>query len=74
MIAAEVAIMQKLAGGQTGSVAASAPVALLDYYDLEEELILVLERPDPCMDLLKYVEVHGGSLQEQQAKVGVSSS
>lgn len=68
-LSVEVAIMLKLAGGQTGSVGKSAPVSLLDWYDLDRELILVLERPVPSQDLYKYIEVNGGSLQEQEAKV-----
>ncbi|CAJ1051898.1 serine/threonine-protein kinase pim-1-like isoform X2 [Xyrichtys novacula] len=48
----EVVIMQKVQSGTPGT---SAVVALLDWYDLEEELILVLERPVPCMDLFDYV-------------------
>ncbi|CAJ1069410.1 serine/threonine-protein kinase pim-2-like isoform X1 [Xyrichtys novacula] len=44
----EVVMMQKVQSGTPGT---SAAVALLDWYDLEEELILILERPVPCMDL-----------------------
>lgn len=47
----------------------SAPVALLDWYDLGQELILVLERPVPCKDLHEYCQDNGGSLVEEQAKV-----
>lgn len=68
-ISVEVAIMLKLAAGTTGSVGTSAPVSLLDWYDLNQELILVLERPVPSEDLHKYIEVNGGSLQEEDAKV-----
>ncbi|XP_044077665.1 serine/threonine-protein kinase pim-1-like isoform X2 [Siniperca chuatsi] len=68
-LSVEVAIMLKLAGGTTGSVATAAPVSLLDWYDLDQELILVLERPIPSQDLLKYIEVNGGSLQEEEAKL-----
>ncbi|XP_038563400.1 serine/threonine-protein kinase pim-1-like [Micropterus salmoides] len=68
-LSVEVAIMLKLAGGQTGSVGKSAPVSLLDWYDLDRELILVLERPVPSQDLYKYIKVNGGSLQEQEAKL-----
>ena len=61
--------MLKLAAGAKGSVGASAPVSLLDWYDLGEELILVLERPFPAVDLSEYIKVNGGSLQEEEAKV-----
>ncbi|XP_029971892.1 serine/threonine-protein kinase pim-1-like [Salarias fasciatus] len=64
-LATELVIMLKLAGGAAGS----APVVLLDHYYLKNELILVLERPAPCVDLMEYVELHGGSVQEEEAKV-----
>lgn len=70
----EVAVMQKLTAGTTGSVGASAPVSLLDWYDLGQELILVMERPVPSEDLLKYTEFNGGTLQEEEAKVSLSGS
>ena len=49
-ISVEVAIMLKLDAGTQGSVGTSAPVSLLDWsdldwYNLDQELILVLERP-----------------------------
>lgn len=65
----EVAVMLKLAAKNNGSVGTSAPVSLLDWYDLGKELILVQERPVPCEDLLQYIEDNGGSLQEDEAKV-----
>ncbi|XP_034746554.1 serine/threonine-protein kinase pim-3-like [Etheostoma cragini] len=61
--------MLKLAAGTSGSAGSTAPVALLDWYDLDQELILVLERPVPSKDLLNYVEDNGGSLPEEQAKI-----
>ena len=61
--------MLKLEAETQGSVGTSAPVSLLDWYDLDQELILVLERPDPSVDLHKYIEVKGDSLQEEEAKV-----
>lgn len=65
----EVAIMLKLAAETQGSVGTSAPIALLDWYDLDQELILVLERPVPSNDLFNYTKVKGGTLQEDEAKV-----
>ncbi|KAI4905741.1 hypothetical protein NFI96_012692, partial [Prochilodus magdalenae] len=44
-------------------------VALLDWYELPQELVIVMERPVPSMDLMNYIEARGGSLQEQEAKV-----
>ncbi|XP_071325681.1 serine/threonine-protein kinase pim-1-like [Trachinotus anak] len=68
-LSVEVAIMLKLSAGTTGSVRKSVPVSLLDWYDLDQELILVLERPVPCKDLFTYVEDNGGALQEKEAKI-----
>uniref|UniRef100_A0A8C9YVZ4 non-specific serine/threonine protein kinase n=1 Tax=Sander lucioperca TaxID=283035 RepID=A0A8C9YVZ4_SANLU len=67
-LSVEVAAMLKLGAETSGSVGTSAPVSLLDWYDLDQELILVLERPIPSKDLLNYVEDNGGSLQEEQTK------
>ncbi|KAA8586544.1 hypothetical protein FQN60_000380, partial [Etheostoma spectabile] len=69
-LSVEVAAMLKLAAGTSGSAGSTAPVALLDWYDLDRELILVLERPVPSKDLLNYVEDNGGSLPEEQAQKG----
>lgn len=64
----EVAFMLKT-GGLPGSVGQSAAVSLLDWYILDNELILVMERPVNSMDLKKYLQTHGGSLGESEAKV-----
>ncbi|XP_067106422.1 serine/threonine-protein kinase pim-2-like [Osmerus mordax] len=53
-------------GGGGGSQAA---VALLDWYELDQELIMVLERPVPAVDLFDYIQERGGFLAEDQAKV-----
>lgn len=68
-LSVEVAILLKLAANTSGSAASSAPVSLLDWYDLEQELILVLERPVPCMDLFTYIWSEGSFLKEEEAKV-----
>lgn len=68
-LSAEVAIMLELSAGTTGSVGTSAPVSLLDWYDLNQELILVQERPVPSEDLSEYVRNNGGSIEEEEAKV-----
>ncbi|XP_072231758.1 serine/threonine-protein kinase pim-1-like [Leuresthes tenuis] len=68
-ISVEVAVMLKLESSTASSVGHSAPVSLLDWYDLQQELILVLERPMPAEDLANYIEEHGGSLQEDEAKI-----
>lgn len=68
-LSAELAVMSELAAQQKGTVADSAPVELLDWYDLNNELILVLERPVPCQDLFEYCSEKGGYLDEAEAKV-----
>ena len=60
-LSVEVAVMLKL--GMTESA-----VSLLDWYDLDKELILVLERPVPSVDLFDYNEANG-CLKEEEAKV-----
>ncbi|XP_045567156.1 serine/threonine-protein kinase pim-2 [Salmo salar] len=46
-----------------------AAVALLDWFEMDQELVLVLERPVPCMDLHDYIQKRGGTLQEEHARV-----
>nr|XP_008281176.1 PREDICTED: uncharacterized protein LOC103358119 [Stegastes partitus] len=55
---------------QAGAARPAGTISLLDWYDLGQELILVLERPVPCEDLFDYVAGNGGSLEEEEAKVG----
>ncbi|XP_068427259.1 serine/threonine-protein kinase pim-1-like [Clinocottus analis] len=62
----EVAIMQSLAAE---SEPLSAPVQLLDWYDLGRKVILVMERPMPAVDLGQYIKNKGGCLKEWEAKV-----
>ncbi|CAG5869213.1 unnamed protein product, partial [Menidia menidia] len=69
LLSVEVAVMQKLGMTDPASVGSSAPVSLLDWYDFQQELILVLERPMPAEDLSSYIEKNGGSLEEEEAKV-----
>ncbi|XP_068572700.1 serine/threonine-protein kinase pim-1-like [Cebidichthys violaceus] len=65
-LSAEVVILLKLTAESNGT---SAPVSLLDWYNLDKELILVLERPMPSRDLSDHVKVNGGSLDEKEAKI-----
>jgi len=62
----EVALMLKL---QPAAEETSTAVTLLDWYDLDLELILVLERPVPCMDLIDYSNSIGYHLPVDEAKV-----
>ncbi|KAM7408103.1 hypothetical protein PAMA_001996 [Pampus argenteus] len=64
----EVALMLKSAG-LPGSIGQSAAISLLDWYILEDELILVLERPALCLDLHTYLDVVSCSLPERDAKM-----
>ncbi|XP_069389417.1 aurora kinase B-like isoform X3 [Paralichthys olivaceus] len=57
------------AGGPAGFVGKSAVVQLLDWYDLGEQVFLVMERPVPCVDLVDYVEDNCGQLDEHKAKI-----
>lgn len=65
----EVAAMLKLSESAEGSVGTSASVSLLDWYDLGNEHVLVLERPVPCEDLFTYIWTNDGPLPEEEAKV-----
>ncbi|XP_056282707.1 serine/threonine-protein kinase pim-2-like [Pseudoliparis swirei] len=62
----EVAILMKLAAESEWH---SAPIKLLDWYIVDPELILVLERPMPAVDLGNYIETKGGYLKELEAKI-----
>ncbi|XP_034411783.1 serine/threonine-protein kinase pim-1-like [Cyclopterus lumpus] len=68
-ISIEVAVMMRLQEEKSGSVGASAPISLLDWYDLGQELILVLERPVPAVDLYEYILANKGPLPEEEAKI-----
>ncbi|XP_068442612.1 serine/threonine-protein kinase pim-1-like [Clinocottus analis] len=69
LVSTEVAAMLRLQVRNQGTVGASAPVALLDWYDLDKELILVHERPVPAKDLRQYTQGKGGPIQEDEAKI-----
>ncbi|KAF7646291.1 hypothetical protein LDENG_00190090, partial [Lucifuga dentata] len=70
----EAILLSKLgAGGQ--SIGSSAAIVLLDWFEVDQEVILVMEHPVPCVDLLKYIKSHSGpsgSLREDDAKVIVT--
>uniref|UniRef100_A0A3B4W9P0 non-specific serine/threonine protein kinase n=1 Tax=Seriola lalandi dorsalis TaxID=1841481 RepID=A0A3B4W9P0_SERLL len=68
MVPMEVFLMLKAAGGPE-SVGTSAVVSLLDWYEQEQEVLLVMERPLPCVDLLEYLQDNNGPLEEDVAKV-----
>ncbi|CAL8316391.1 unnamed protein product [Gadus morhua 'NCC'] len=64
----EIALMRKVQR-EGGSASPGAAVQLLDSFKLDQELILVQERPVPSTDLLHYMESKGGLLEEQKAKM-----
>ncbi|XP_076021627.1 serine/threonine-protein kinase pim-2-like [Genypterus blacodes] len=62
----EVMLLSMAAEGSTaGSCAA---VALIDNFQFDNEVIIVMERPEPCQDLIDYITSNGMSLQEDEAK------
>ncbi|XP_061602063.1 serine/threonine-protein kinase pim-2-like [Cololabis saira] len=62
----EVPLMMK-AAGRPASAGKSAVVSFLDWYDLEQEVLLVMERPVPSVDLFTYMVNNHGPLQEDTA-------
>ncbi|XP_069366591.1 serine/threonine-protein kinase pim-2-like [Paralichthys olivaceus] len=64
----EVLLMHKAAGGPE-SVGKSAAVSILDWYDLDDEVVLVMERPVSSMELLQFQRNKGGPMDEDQAKI-----
>ncbi|KAL7889464.1 hypothetical protein AOLI_G00017220 [Acnodon oligacanthus] len=46
-----------------------ASVALLDWCELQDKLVIVMERPEPSKDLTDYVYESGGYLLEEEGKV-----
>ena len=65
----EVLFMMKMTQRAGRSVGQSASISLLDYYDLEKELIIVMECPFSAVDLLKYRKSRGGALEEEEARL-----
>ncbi|KAM3872354.1 serine/threonine-protein kinase pim-1-like [Diretmus argenteus] len=62
----EVVLMLRVADAE--SLGKNAAVSLLDWYQQDQKLILVMERPIPCMDLFDYAEERG-TLQEDETKI-----
>ncbi|XP_034554194.1 serine/threonine-protein kinase pim-3-like isoform X2 [Notolabrus celidotus] len=63
----EVALMER-AGGGPESVGKHAAVSLLDWYYLDDELIIVMERPASSMNMSMYSLTHG-AFDEQKTKI-----
>ncbi|XP_061658617.1 serine/threonine-protein kinase pim-1-like isoform X2 [Syngnathoides biaculeatus] len=66
-MSSEVAVMKKLA--KDSPEGRSPYVTLLDWYNLGQKLILVMERPVPAEDLTEYISRKGGCLDESEAKI-----
>lgn len=64
----EAVLMYFAMSGQESMTGDSPTVALLDCFDLDDEVVLVMERPEPCMDLSQYIKVFG-QMDENMAKV-----
>ncbi|KAF3703760.1 Serine/threonine-protein kinase pim-2 [Channa argus] len=62
----EVLLLLKVAGPE--SVGRTGVVSILDWYDLEQEVLVIMERPVPSVDLLNYLDINDGPLKEDMAK------
>ncbi|XP_054893736.1 serine/threonine-protein kinase pim-2-like [Poeciliopsis prolifica] len=67
-LAMEVAVMLEMRS-LSSSLGQSAFVTLLDWYDLDEHLIIVMERPMPSDNLSDYLMEHNGCLKDKEAKI-----
>ncbi|KAK3506266.1 hypothetical protein QTP70_016134, partial [Hemibagrus guttatus] len=43
-------------------------IELLEWFDMGHQFVMIMERPSPSMDLLKFMELQKGSLSEAQAR------
>ncbi|XP_076027216.1 serine/threonine-protein kinase pim-2-like [Genypterus blacodes] len=67
-IALEVALLSMVGPGFQ-PFGSSPAVALIDCFELDQELVLIMERPVPCIDLLDYIWSNSCcELQEEEAK------
>ncbi|KAK7881555.1 hypothetical protein WMY93_029964 [Mugilogobius chulae] len=64
----EVAILIKLGAGPGQQENNMTPL-LLDWYEIGSEITMVLERPEPCMDLVEYINSLPKVLSEHDVKV-----
>uniref|UniRef100_A0A8C5H8H6 Serine/threonine-protein kinase 1 n=1 Tax=Gouania willdenowi TaxID=441366 RepID=A0A8C5H8H6_GOUWI len=65
----EVVFMAQAAGLLcNGSKENHGIIGLLDVYDLEEEVLIVMERPEKSMDIFEFVEQQDGQISESKAK------
>lgn len=43
-------------------------VQLLEWFEMTDRIVMVLEKPSPCLDLSDFVTRQGGRLTEEQAR------
>ncbi|KAI4891459.1 hypothetical protein NFI96_024368 [Prochilodus magdalenae] len=60
----EVALLQRV----NRPPVCKAVIKLIEWFDEPGRYILVLERPDPCMDLERFLHNHGQRLDEEKAR------
>ncbi|KAL6487814.1 hypothetical protein MHYP_G00044400 [Metynnis hypsauchen] len=66
----EVVLLSKVREGRAVSgQTQGASVALLEWCELQDKLVIVMERPVPCKDLIDYVYDSGRCLLEEEGKV-----
>ncbi|XP_063076183.1 serine/threonine-protein kinase pim-2-like [Engraulis encrasicolus] len=65
----EVVLLLMVSNSEGSMESSGACTQLLDWYDLQHELVLVMERPVPCLDLFDYIQERGGRLPEDKAKL-----
>ncbi|KAL6487803.1 hypothetical protein MHYP_G00044290 [Metynnis hypsauchen] len=66
----EVVLLSKVREGRVVSgQTQGASVALLEWCELQDKLVIVMERPVPCKDLIDYVYDSGRCLLEEEGKV-----
>lgn len=63
-VALEVALLQRV----NRPPVCKAVIKLIEWFDEPGRYILVLERPDPCMDLERFLNNHGQRLDEEKAR------
>ncbi|XP_076023281.1 serine/threonine-protein kinase pim-1-like [Genypterus blacodes] len=68
MIPKEAALMLQ-ASGPAQATGSSIAVSLMDWFELDQEVILVMERPTPVMDLQAYLRWNDYYLPEKVAKI-----
>lgn len=44
-------------------------IQVLDWDDRDDEYIMVLEHPSPCMDLFEFIDSKGGKITEDLARI-----